>query len=82
MTCGCPVLSSNRASLPEVGGNAAEYFNPVNSHDLARKIMTIVRSKKKQEKMREKGFINCKKFTKEIFIKKIKKVYDQIENSH
>lgn len=28
MACGTPVLSSNRTSLPEVGGAAARYFDP------------------------------------------------------
>ncbi|MEO3712050.1 glycosyltransferase family 4 protein [Roseateles flavus] len=28
MRCGCPVLSSNQASLPEVCGEAAAYFDP------------------------------------------------------
>lgn len=28
MACGTPVLSSNRTSLPEVGGDAARYFDP------------------------------------------------------
>ena len=28
MACGCPVISSNAASLPEVLGNAAVYFSP------------------------------------------------------
>lgn len=28
MACGAPVLSSNRTSLPEVGGDAVSYFDP------------------------------------------------------
>ena len=28
MACGTPVLSSNRTSLPEVGGDAVAYFDP------------------------------------------------------
>ena len=29
MNCGCPVLCSNAAALPEVGGSAALYFDPL-----------------------------------------------------
>ena len=28
MQCGCPVLSSDRTSLPEIGGNAVDYIDP------------------------------------------------------
>jgi glycosyltransferase involved in cell wall biosynthesis len=37
--CGCPVLSSNSGSLPEIGGDAALYFdsNNINSLILAMK---------------------------------------------
>jgi glycosyltransferase involved in cell wall biosynthesis len=29
--CGCPVFTSDRAPLPEVGGDAAVYFDPSDS---------------------------------------------------
>lgn len=35
MACGCPVLSSNATSLPEVGGEAAAYFGPDDPRALA-----------------------------------------------
>lgn len=35
MACSCPVLCSNTASLPEVGGDAVGYFDP-NSHNSIR----------------------------------------------
>jgi glycosyltransferase involved in cell wall biosynthesis len=35
MTVGCPVIASNRTSIPEVAGGAALYFNPEDPSDLA-----------------------------------------------
>lgn len=35
MACGCPVLLSNAASLPEVGGEAATYFDPESETEIA-----------------------------------------------
>ena len=35
MACGCPVACSNAASLPEVGGEAAVYFNPLHVAEMA-----------------------------------------------
>jgi glycosyltransferase involved in cell wall biosynthesis len=34
MALGCAALSSNRASLPEVGGDAAVYFNPEDTEEM------------------------------------------------
>ncbi len=78
MACGCPVLASNRTALPEVGGDAAEYFDPTNPQDCAEKIIDILTNKKKQEQMRKRGFQNCKRFTKELFAKKIDQVYKEV----
>mgnify|MGYP000915968449 FL=1 len=38
MASGCPVVCSNSSSLPEVGGDAALYFDPLNSEDIAEKL--------------------------------------------
>jgi glycosyltransferase involved in cell wall biosynthesis len=38
MTSGCPVLASNRTSVPEVAGEAALYFDPCDPGDIAETI--------------------------------------------
>ncbi|MFM8771908.1 MAG: glycosyltransferase family 4 protein [Candidatus Kapaibacterium sp.] len=35
MRCGCPVITSNTTSLPEVGGDAALYVDPTNTEEIA-----------------------------------------------
>ena len=35
MACGCPVAVANATSLPEVCGDAAEYFDPLSPEDMA-----------------------------------------------
>lgn len=35
MACSCPVICSNTSSLPEVGGEAAVYVDPMDTDDLA-----------------------------------------------
>ena len=42
MACGCPVIASNTSSIPEIGGDAALYFNPTNPYEL-KKIMTAAK---------------------------------------
>jgi glycosyltransferase involved in cell wall biosynthesis len=39
MACGCPVAGSNAASLPEVCGDAAEYFDPTSAEDMAAAVL-------------------------------------------
>jgi len=61
MNCGCPVIMSNTSSLPEVGGDAAIYFDPTNTDDMRHKIEAVIFSNdlrnnivKKSEKQRQK----------------------------
>jgi glycosyltransferase involved in cell wall biosynthesis len=39
MACGCPVAVANTTSLPEVCGDAAEYFDPLSAEDMATAIL-------------------------------------------
>ena len=42
MACGCPVVCSNVVSLPEVGGDAVRYFDPLDAADIARKVTHLL----------------------------------------
>lgn len=63
MSCGCPVLSSNQASLPEVGGEAIKYFNPYKKNDLEEKLLSLMLNKKKLIELGMKGLKWAKKFS-------------------
>lgn len=52
---GCPVLSSDRASLPEILGPAAIYFNPEDEADMLAKIIKLLDDNDLQEEMRKRG---------------------------
>jgi glycosyltransferase involved in cell wall biosynthesis len=41
----CPVLVSNRSSLPEVAAEAGQYFNPDSADDLAQQILNMSKDK-------------------------------------
>lgn len=43
MSAGAPVISSNASSLPEVGGDAVLYFDPLDADSLAAQMTRIVR---------------------------------------
>lgn len=76
MKYGCPVLISNTSSLPEAGGNAAIYFDPKDVNDIAEKINKVIKDEKLQEDMKNKGFLQVKKFSWE---KTAKKTLDVLE---
>ena len=42
MNCDCPMVLSNRGSLPEVAYDAAIYFNPVDIIDIANRMEEII----------------------------------------
>jgi glycosyltransferase involved in cell wall biosynthesis len=42
MACGCPVATSRATSLPEVCGDAVEYFDPLSPEDMARAIGAVL----------------------------------------
>jgi len=42
MVTGCPVVCSNTTSIPEVAGEAALFFDPVDPHDIALKINDVL----------------------------------------
>lgn len=55
MACGCPVLVSNAASLPEICGEAAIYCDPLDARDIAEKSRRLIYDKELQRSCTEKG---------------------------
>ena len=43
MACGCPVITSDRSALPEVGGNAALYASPDDPAAIAGQLLRVIR---------------------------------------
>ena len=59
MATGTPVLSSRAASLPEVGGDAARYFDPANREEITDALETVLPDTKLREKMAGKGLVQA-----------------------
>ena len=41
MQCGCPVISSDRTSLPEIGGDAAKWIDPANPQSICEAMLEM-----------------------------------------
>jgi len=55
MCCGCPVIVSDRASLPEVCADAALYCNPDDPATLAAQLRRVLRSPALTDELRMRG---------------------------
>jgi glycosyltransferase involved in cell wall biosynthesis len=67
MVHGCPVVSSDATCLPEVHGDAAEYFDPYDIQDMASAIDRVISSEALRKKLTEKGYQNAKRFSWKTF---------------
>jgi len=63
MACGCPVITSNVSSMPEVAGNAAILVNPKNEDEIAAKIKEVLKNEKLRDDLRKKGLAQAEKFS-------------------
>jgi len=62
MSAGVPVITSNRSSLPEIGGQAVYYINPNNPLSIAEGMTRIANNENIGRFFKEKGLIQVEKF--------------------
>lgn len=73
------VLASKRASLPEVYGQAALYFNPENPHDMLKTINQALKLTPKQRQARiDRGFKHVQTFSWQKTAQKTLEIYQKI----
>jgi glycosyltransferase involved in cell wall biosynthesis len=63
MANGCPVVSSNASSLPEVCGDAALYFDPMDVAALVKAMVSVLKDPDVAQSLKEKGYTRVKEFT-------------------
>lgn len=63
MAHGAPVVSSNATCLPEVYGDAAHYFDPKSTTDIAAKISEVVGSAAIRGRLIQKGRLRAARFS-------------------
>jgi glycosyltransferase involved in cell wall biosynthesis len=78
MTCGCPVITSNVASLPEVCGEAALYVDPYDINDIREKIEYLVSNPQLRNKLSMAGKERAKLFSMENYVKRLYEAYQRI----
>ena len=82
MACGTPVISSSAASLPEVAGDAALYFDPSRPDELAAQIEYLLGSPALQSSLRQRGLARASQFTWQQSARRHSELYSQILGLH
>jgi glycosyltransferase involved in cell wall biosynthesis len=80
MHCGCPVVASNRGSLPEVVGDAGLLIDPLNTDDIADAILNVLTDSKLSESMIQKGFKQARKFSWQETAAKTRELYLRVDD--
>ena len=62
-SCGCPVICSGTSCLPEIGGDAAMYFDPKDAGSMREAVCRMIDDDKLREQMRKKGYLQLEKFS-------------------
>ena len=62
-SCNCPAVISNRSSLPEVGGDAVEYIDPLNIENMTEVINNVITNLPLRNFMIEMGKKQREKFS-------------------
>lgn len=63
MACGCPVVTSNRSSIPEVVGDAAMQVNPESEEELAAAMARVLENDSLRLEMSEAGLKRAAQFS-------------------
>jgi glycosyltransferase involved in cell wall biosynthesis len=78
MMCGCPVICSNASSIPEVVGNAGEYFNPLEPESLMEALQTVLNSSVRQQQLCQLGSKRVQQFSWQMCAEKTCSVYKSL----
>jgi glycosyltransferase involved in cell wall biosynthesis len=86
MQSGCPVICSNRGSLPEVAGDAALFVHELDDAsacklELSKAIEALLTDKQLREELRQKGLSQSQRFAWEKTAKKTIQVYEEVHNT-
>jgi glycosyltransferase involved in cell wall biosynthesis len=77
MACECPVVCSETSSLPEVGGDAVLYCNPIRADDLAEQMERVLTDGALRARLIEKGLRRAREFSMDRMAAEVFRVYEE-----
>lgn len=81
MAHGCPLVSSNATCLPEVYGDAATYFNPLDINAMSKAISSVITDQGLRNKLTERGYERLKLYSWEKMARETLEVYESVSSS-
>ncbi len=75
--CRCPLVCANASALPEVADNAAEYFDPRDTDDIAAKILRVIEDGDLQDSLKSRGLERLKFFSWDKAAQETLKCYEE-----
>ncbi|HDZ00216.1 MAG TPA: glycosyltransferase family 1 protein [Nitrospirae bacterium] len=78
MACGCPVIASNAASLPEICGDAAYYVDPYDVESIAEGMHKVLTDDNLRQNLIKKGRERARLFSWEKSADEYIKVFDEV----
>ena len=81
MACGTPVAASNVSSIPEIGGDAALYFDPLDVEAMTEALRGLLRDGDMRDGMRTRGLAWATRFSWERAAAETEAVYYAVLNT-
>ncbi|WP_413043931.1 glycosyltransferase family 4 protein [Pseudomonas sp. YJ42] len=75
--CGCPVIAARAASIPEVLGDSALYFDPLKVKDIADCMQRILRDEALRQDLRRRGKANVARYCWNSSARQVSRLIDQ-----
>jgi glycosyltransferase involved in cell wall biosynthesis len=63
MACGAPIASSNSAAMPEILGNAAVFFDPLDADDMAGRIRMLLADDGARERLARNSLMRAQRYS-------------------
>lgn len=77
MKRGIPVVASNTTCVPEILGDAALYFNPLNINDMSEKIKKALVDRELRERLIKEGYEQIKKYDWSKMARETLEIYEE-----
>ena len=78
MSCSCPIITNKTGPIPEVVADAAEFFDPKDSNEIAKSVEKVIYNEELREDLIRRGNERNKIFNWEKHAKKTAKLYESI----